>query len=330
MLSWVKNKLSALIIQISNIFNVSKKYLYITLDVIATGLIGIGAAWLTSKGIDHYTIYFQFSVSAFKDFFSSPVFFIFLGLWLYATSKAIGLDYTNEILEKNKRIEDRNEILETKMRSVTEDNSIIKKKLEISYSELVKAWLSTSLQSLGIKKSHIRATVYYYKDNYFYYVGRYSSNSIIANVSTNKVLLNGGVLSKAWELTSYNDLHDCPIYDIDSHDNYIKYQKEIYGFSEEKVNKLTMKPCQYYARTITYKYNAIGVIVFESAKRTLNESKVKAIEKHCIHNESNLINYIENIKEYSVMVSQQASISSNEDVEKQFMDDLKEKINESK
>ena len=33
----------------------------------------------------------------------------------------------------------------------------------MSYSELVKAWLSTSLQSLGIKKPHIRATVYYYK-----------------------------------------------------------------------------------------------------------------------------------------------------------------------
>ncbi|MBU3848192.1 MAG: hypothetical protein H9855_14725 [Candidatus Acinetobacter avistercoris] len=330
MFSWVKNKLLALVGKISNILNLSKKVIYLTLDVIATFLIGIGAAWLTSKGIDYYSIYFELSFGALKDFLISPAFLIILGGILYAISKIIGLEYTKKTLEDYNKIKIKNENLEKQMRSITEDNSILKKKLEISYSELVKAWLSTSLQSLGIKKPHIRATVYYYKNNVFYYVGRYSNNSIIANVSTNKVVLNGGVLSKAWELTSYMDLHDCPVYDEDSHDEYIKYQIDTYDFSEEKVNKLTMKPCQYYAKTITYRYNAIGVIVFESAKRTLTDSKVKAIEKHCIHNESNLINYIEKIKEYSVMVSQQSSNNSDEDVEKQFIGELEGKLNETK
>lgn len=330
MFSWVKTKLLAFAGKISNFLNISKKVLYLTLDVIATFLISIGGAWLTSKGIDYYSIYFEFSFKAFKDLIISPSFLIMLGLILYSISKLIGLEYTNKILGKYKKIKGENENLEKQMRSITEDNTMLKKKLEMSYSELVKAWLSTSLQTLGIKKPHIRATVYYYKNDVFYYVGRYSNNSIIANVSTNKVILNGGVLSKAWELTSYMDLHDCPIYDVNSHDEYIKYQTEKYGFSEEKVNKLTMKPCQYYAKTITYRYNAIGVIVFESSKRTLTDSKVKAIEKHCIHNESNLINYIENIKEYSVMVSQQSANNSDEDVEKQFIGELEGKINATK
>jgi hypothetical protein len=329
MFSWVKSNLLAFAGKISKILNISKKVLYLTLDVIATLLIGVGGAWLTSKGVDYYSIYFELSFKAFKDFLISPAFLIILGWVLYSISKLIGLEYTKNTLQKYKNIKDKNENLEKQMRSITEDNTMLKKKLEMSYSELVKAWLSTSLQTLGIKKPHIRATVYYYKNDVFYYVGRYSNNSIIANVSTNKVILNGGVLSKAWELTSYMDLHDCPTYDGDSHDEYIKYQTEKYGFSEEKVNKLTMKPCQYYARTITYRYNAIGVIVFESSKRVLTDSKVKAIERHCIHNESNLINYIEKIREYSGIVSEELANSSN-DVEKQFIGELEGKLNETK
>lgn len=268
MFSCFKKKLLAAAKRISNFLKISKKFLYITLDIVATSFIGIGGAWLTSKGIDYYSIYLEFTLSGLKDFILSPIVLIVFGLVLYSFSKIIDVQYTDEISEKNIALEARNitleginKNLEKQMRGITEDNSILKKKVEIYISELVKTWLSSSLHNLGINKSHIRATVYYHKDGAFHYVGRFSSNSIIAEVRTNKVILNGGVLSKAWELSTYMDLHDCPIYET-SRDDYVKYQSEKYGFTEEKVNNLTMKPCQYYARTITYGVVAIGVILF--------------------------------------------------------------------
>ena len=58
---------------------ISRKALYLILDVIGTAFIGIGAAWLTSKGVDQYSIYWDFSLIGIKAFVLSPVFLILIG-----------------------------------------------------------------------------------------------------------------------------------------------------------------------------------------------------------------------------------------------------------
>ena len=37
------------------------KGFYLALDVVATALLGISAAWTTSKGLEQYEIYFEFT-----------------------------------------------------------------------------------------------------------------------------------------------------------------------------------------------------------------------------------------------------------------------------
>lgn len=322
--------------KISNFLNISKKAFYLTVDVIATFFIGIGGAWLTSKGIDQYSMYFDPSLKSVKIFFLSPIFLIGLGIILYMFAKVFNWIDNNNLLTNNiNLIREKEELkkektdLEQQMRGATEDNSILKKKLEFSYRELVKTWLSTSMQKLGIEKHHTRATVYYFNNNAFYYVGRYSSNSLIANVTTNKVILNGGVLSNAWERKTYMDLDHCPIYDHGDPYEYIEYQSRTYGFSEEKVKNLTMKPCQYYAKTIVNRCDAIGVIVFECNERFLTESRIRTIEKHCTQHESNLISYIQNFKEYGFITSQDPTNES-QNVEAEFFGELEGKLNGTK
>lgn len=322
--------------KISKFLNISKKAFYLAIDVIATFFIGIGGAWLTSKGIDQYSIYFDPSLKSVKIFFLSPIFLIGLGVILYMLAKAFNwIDNNNlltnniNLIAENKKLEKDKFDLEQQMRGATEDNSILKKKLEFGYRELVKTWLSTSMQKLNIREHHTRATVYYFHDNAFYYVGRYSSNSLIANVSTNKVILNGGVLSRAWERTTYMDLDACPVYDPNAPHEYIEYQNKTYGFSEEKVKNLTMKPCQYYAKTIVNRFDAIGIIVFECNERFFTENRIKTIERHCTQHESNLISYIQNFKEYGFITSQD-STSKSQSVEAEFFGELEGKLNETK
>lgn len=315
--------------KIADFLNSSRKAFYLALDVIATSFIGIGAAWLTSKGIDQYSIYFDFSLKALNTFLRSPILLIIFGVILYAFAKRSNWKDNSSLLKNNIKLTKERSDLEQQMRGATEDNSILKKKLEFSYRELVKTWLSTSMQKLNIREHHTRATVYYFHNNAFHYVGRYSSNSLIANVSTNKVVLNGGVLSKAWQRTTYMDLDFCPIYDPNSPQEYIEYQKNTYGFSEEKVKNLTMKPCQYYAKTIVNRFDAIGVIVFECNERFLTESRVRTIEKHCTQHESNLISYIQNFKEHGFN-TYQGSTNKSQNIEAEFIDELKGKLNETK
>lgn len=299
-----------------------RKAFYLILDFIGAALVGIGAAWLTSKGIDQYLCYWDPTYLGIKAFLKSPIFFIVLGLILYATAKYFELHDKETLLKNNNKLNTQNKTLEQQMRGITEDKEILGKKLELAYRELVVTWLSTSMQSLGILTPNMRATVYYFKDGAFHYVGRHSKNPMIAKVSTNKVILNGGVLSQAWSNGTFEDLNDCPIYNL-GESEYLQYQNEKYGFDEDKVRQLTMKPCQYYAKTITDSFEPVGIIVFECNEKFLNSTRVRKIGSHCTGHESNLIGYIKKVRDQDVRVSQQPL----DDVENDFLSGLEGGLN---
>jgi hypothetical protein len=303
--------------KIINFLNVSRKATFLSIDVLGTLLMGIGGAWLTSKGIDQYDIYFESNWSACKDLVKSPVLYILIGIFLYAFAKIYQWLDNNNLYNINSSINSENKKLESQMRGVTEDKEILNKKLELAYRELVITWLSTSMQVLGILHSNIRATVYYFKDGAFHYVGRHSKNPMIAQVSTNKVVLNGGVLSQAWINGSYEDLEDCPLY-THNKEEYFLYQLQQYGFDKEKVQQLTMKPCQYYAKTIIENCEPIGIIIFESDSRFLTSSRVNKIGRHCVSHESNLIGYIKKMRDQDTSTSQKLIAN----IEADFLRDL--------
>ncbi|WP_333661328.1 hypothetical protein [Acinetobacter sp.] len=298
---------------------ISRKALYLILDVIGTAFIGIGAAWLTSKGVDQYSTYWDFSWIGMKTFILSPIFLILIGLILYAIAKSFQWIDNNQLFVENNNLNNKNNSLEQQMRGITEDKEILNKKLELAYRELVITWLSTTMKKLNINDSDTRATVYYCKDNQFYYVGRYSTNPQIGKANTNRVILNGGVISKAWTNREHIDLVGCPVFEQDQ-EAYYDYQNHNYGFSREKITTLGMKPCQYYAKRIDNRLEPIGIIVFECNRRNFNDNRVRTISKHCTEYESNLIGYIEKVRE------KESSKSSKDfgDVEKEFLDSFEE------
>ena len=157
-----------------------RKAFYLILDFIGAALVGIGVAWLTSKGIDQYLFYWDPTYLGIKAFLKSPIFFIVLGLILYATAKYFELHDKETLLKNNNKLNTQNKTLEQQMRGITEDKEILSKKLELAYRELVVSWLSTSMQSLGILTPNMRVTVYYFKDGAFHYV--YSTYPIKNNV----------------------------------------------------------------------------------------------------------------------------------------------------
>lgn len=289
--------------KIINVLNVSRKATFFSIDVLGTLLIGIGGAWLTSKGIDQYEIYWGVSWVDFKELLKSPILYIVIGFLLYGLAKKCQWEDNNNLYNINALVTKSNKELESQMRGITEDKEELSKKLELAYRELVITWLSTSMQALGVLNANVRATVYYFQEGTFHYVGRYSKNPMIAKVSTNKVVLNGGVLSKAWVNGIYEDLNDCPLYTANELE-YFLYQLEKYGFNESKVRQLTMKPCQYYAKTIIENCEPIGIIVFECDERILNSNRVNKIGKHCTSHESNLISYIKKVREQNTSVKQ--------------------------
>lgn len=306
--------------RISTFLETSRKALYLILDVIGTLCLGIGAAWQTSKGTEYYAAYWDPTWAEFVIFFKSPIFLILLGIIFYCIAKYFNWKDNNNLFTNNEVLKASEASLQSQMRLVTEDKEIIRNKLELAYRELVITWLSTSMQTLGILTPNIRATVYYFKNGAFHYVGRHSKNPMIAKVTTNKVILNGGVLSKAWTKGDYEDLEECPIY-IEDENKYFLYQSQKYGFSEEKVKQLTMKPCQYYAKTITDSFEPIGIIIFECDIRFLNSARVRKIGQHCTSHESNLISYIKKVREQDIRASQPPI----EDIEADFLKGLNRK-----
>ena len=57
--------------------NLSKGF-YLGLDVIGTAILGIASAWTTSKGLEQYEIYFEWSWKSFFELLTTPIFYVFI------------------------------------------------------------------------------------------------------------------------------------------------------------------------------------------------------------------------------------------------------------
>lgn len=298
-------KRTGLLSKITTILDGFGKGFYLALDVVATAILGISAAWTTSKGLEQYEIYFEFSLSGLFEFFKTPITYVFFSLIIYIISKGYQWSDNQNLLKENKVLEIENNQLKNKFKSTSEDVNELKTKIQSLYKELIKTWLRSSLKPLGLFEPCTRVTLYYFKKNYFYYVGRYAIDPENSKENTLRFELNGGVISQAWRKQTHKEL-GCPEYKADDPFSYIDYVKNTYGFTEEKINSLGMKSCRYYARRIDDTSEPIGVIVFESTSAIkITDKQIKKIESYCAEHESNLVSYIRYIRE-----NDQASSSS--------------------
>lgn len=273
------------------------KGFYLALDVIATAILGISAAWTTSKGLEQYEIYFELSLSALLELFKTPITYVFISMVIYIISKGYQWLDNQKLLSHNDNLGVSNYELESRLKNAFEDINEFRSKIKSLYRELIRTWLRSSLKALNLFEPSCRVTLYYFKKNYFYYVGRYSVNPENSRENTLRFELNGGVISQAWRKQIHKDVV-CPEYDENNSEPYFSYVMQTYNFSQEKVQSLGMKSCQYYARRIDDTSEPIGVIVFESSfKNKFTERQIKRIESYCAEHESNLVSYIRYIRE---------------------------------
>lgn len=189
---------------------------------------------------------------------TSALFLIFGIIGGYKDSKKL-LDAKNEIQKKFDELDRKYENLTISLKEKEGD-------LRLLHEKLVRSWLKNIDVEIRMENSE-RVSIYFVKNDEFYILGRYSQNPKLEKIHTQKFALDKGVLSLAWENGQHTEL-SCPVYK-DSRDSYVDYIKKTYGYSEEIIDRFTMKSCNYIGVSIEDRGKRIGVMLFESEAESL-------------------------------------------------------------
>lgn len=266
----------------SNFGRMCEKYLYTVAEYIGVLLITVVATqvrWIfksdieiEKKDIIHYSL-------------------IILSLFLLGYGRIYkSKDFNNLLLEKQNLEE-----AAKKARLLSEE--VVKGKQNYSdlHSKFLRNWLKASMYALKMDKANYRVTIYAYTDEKkFLYLSRYSKNSIYNELHSIEFVPNKGVISKAWSIGRHIDITHCPVYHSNS-DEYTKYIRKNYDYTDEKIAALTMKSCQYVAFTVNDEQGAIAVIVFENdclIDEKISNQKAGQIISYCEAHNSQLVSYI--------------------------------------
>lgn len=192
-----------------------------------------------------------------------------------------------------------------KIESLTNNNrSIEDAELELSETRIkiqklnidsIELWLKVYSKQLELT-SKDRASIYYEDKGNLYILARYSKNPVLKQIHKLKFPLDKGIISKAWE----DGFYECslPQYNTDK-DGYIKQCCAEFGYSEEDIEKLTMKSSCYYAKAIIDADDHIGIIILESYNnKIINEDQKDTVAQFLESSSSLLANLIRNARKF--------------------------------
>ena len=206
-----------------------------------------------------------------------PTIIVMVAITIYAMRQA-HID-KNELLSKNQLLLSEKENLDQEKRDLLEDIDALKGSFRLLNENYIESHLKFISDNIGSDKNH-RISVYFENDDSFYILGRFSSNPTYKRKHTIKFAINKGALSKTWESGSFCDFK-CKSFKK-AEKTYLKYQKQHYGFDEDKIRKSNMKSCSFIGYAIQDNGTPIGVILFESVEQDLsyfnNSIKEKFLE----------------------------------------------------
>ena len=170
--------------------------------------------------------------------------FIISNPWIWIVFGALGIIYggkgtyidqknLNSINEKLKLENHLVGNLKEKINSISEDSEALQNELGKLQVKLVTTWLKGSARQLNLS-TNCRTTIYYYINQHFYLLARYSQNPKYSEVHRQKFSKNDGVISKAWEHKVCIDIENIPCYQ-DSPEDYVQYLSDNYGYAKEKI-----------------------------------------------------------------------------------------------
>lgn len=191
---------------------------------------------------------------------------------LFLILAAIGNHFDMErSKEENSEIKKKLEIEKIKVRKAGEESERTGIKLQETnlklietHEQLVTSILKSIFKNLELD-TYTRVSIYFEECGQFLILGRYSQNPKFKEIHTRVFPINKGALSKAWEHGQYHD-DECCSYDDDK-SGYEHYQKQKFDYDQEQTESLTMKSCEYVGVALTHIDEHIGVILFESENK---------------------------------------------------------------
>ncbi len=234
----------------------------------------------------------------------------------------IGSCYDTEMLKKQ-NIElkkDNKKFLkvESELKNCKEENEKLFAKLCEKNVEIVKNWLKMISSELELN-TYERLTVYYEYNEEFTLLARFSQNTLHNKVHTQKFPLNQGVISKSWQHNEYKE-EKCPIFN-DDNKLYYKYMKDTYGYSDDRLKKITMKSDKFFGIAIQVAEDNIGVILYEkitNAKDSDFNIKCDKLKLKCERYSNYLTIYIQDAIELDRGIQVNPSISAEDELFNSF------------
>ncbi|PMN72306.1 hypothetical protein BCT26_22075 [Vibrio lentus] len=189
---------------------------------------------------------------------------VLLALGLSGTSKDYeNLQTTSDQLKRNNRaLITENNNLKSVVEASEVENATLNGKMQAKHAQLVTTWLNGAFtQLLGIN-TNARVSIYYYYNDAFYILARFSPNGDIGNIHNQKFPRNKGVISQVYKrlICHEKDVPDhksCP-------DEHKKYMIDTYKYAAEQLDNFNMKSCRYFGQAIREADSVIGIILYES------------------------------------------------------------------
>lgn len=298
---------------------------YILFALVGSATISISTSFVSDYDFHNkLTSSVQF-VDYLKLLFLNPWFYLLAGIGcIIYGSRGTYFDLAN-LNKQNASLRDENEKvynLKKKIDDISEDSESLQEQLSDRHSKLVITWLKSTSKQLKLN-TYDRVTIYYYIKEHFYLLARHSQNPKFKQVHRQKFPIKYGVISQAWEHKDCVDTQKCPAF-TDDPKGYIQHMDEKYGYNEEKIDKLTMKSCNFIAISINDADSHIGVIVFESEKKEhFKEQKVMQIKKYCQEYQSYMCDFIrDGIRlDKSAKVSTYRALNTDKEFLSQFIEE---------
>lgn len=292
---------------------------YIVAAILGSAAFGVSTAFVGNYNFsDQWDVAQGFKACS-KALICNPWVFIVcsIGVMLYG-GKGTYMDLENLKLENDELNKENLEVVQLKKRlnSAIEDSEALQNNLSESHVKLVTTWLKGCSKQNNLK-THDRITIYYCVKDHFYVLARYSQNPKFAEIHRQKFSKIRGVICEAWEHKVCIDIDNIPSYGKNP-DAYKEYMHEKYGYDGKKVDALTMKSCQYVARSISEADNPLGVIIFEADQEGYYKSqKVAQLKKYCTEHQSYLVDFIRDGIKYNKSVK--VASKGDGDVDHEFL-----------
>ncbi|RJL18997.1 hypothetical protein [Pectobacterium polaris] len=222
---------------------------------------------------------------------SSPYcFFIYASICIFFGARGTIKDQKAQ-REKIESLQNNNRSIEDAELELSE----IKAKIQKLNIDSIELWLKVYSKQRKLT-SKDRVSIYYEAEGDLYILARYSKNPTLKKTHKQKFPLDKGVISKAWEDGFYE--HQLPEYESNKSEYIEKCCKE-FGYSQDEIEKLTMKSRCYYAKAIIDADDHIGIILFESYNESIIEDSEKSSVTEFLESSSSLLaNLIRNARKF--------------------------------